>query len=107
MEKRNTVIIAADIVGYSRLVSDNEEAALERIRALFRDVIAPEIDRAQGRVIKFLGDGVLIEALSAQNAVEAALRIQQKVLASQKEQPDETKIRYRIGITSESLGEFQ
>ena len=100
MEKRNTVIIAADIVGYSRLVSDNEEAALERIRALFRDVIAPEIDRAQGRVIKFLGDGVLIEALSAQNAVEAALRIQQKVLASQKEQPDETKIRYRIGINS-------
>ena len=79
MEKRLTTIVAADLVGYSRLVANDEEEVISRFRDLRRDVIYPAISSAQARVIKTMGDGFLVEFPSPRAALKTAVFLQKAV----------------------------
>lgn len=72
-QRRLTTILAADVVGFSRLMGMDEEGTLNRIKALRRDVIEPKVQQRQGRIVKTTGDGFLIEFQSPVEAVRCAL----------------------------------
>jgi len=72
--RRIAAILAADVAGYSRLVGDDEEGTLTRLRVLRRELIDPAIAAHRGRVVKVMGDGILIEFASAVDAVRSAVR---------------------------------
>ncbi len=74
--RRLAAILAADVVGYSRLMGADEAGALGALRAMFADVFNPAVDAHRGRVVKLLGDGALVEFGSAVDAVDCALAIQ-------------------------------
>jgi adenylate cyclase len=90
MERRLAAILAADVVGYSRLMGKDETGTLSALKALRKDVFAPQVAAHKGRVVKLMGDGALVEFPSIVNAVDCAIAIQQE-LAGQ-------SIKLRIGI---------
>jgi TolB-like protein len=93
--RRLAAILAADVVGYSRLIGVDEAGTLARLTALRRDNVDPDIARHSGRLFKETGDGFLVEFASAVEAVTCAMEIQKQVDATAgKEQP----LRLRIGI---------
>jgi adenylate cyclase len=61
VQRRLAAILAADVVGYSALMSQNEEGALAQIKALQQDLLEPALRRHQGRLVKTTGDGFLVE----------------------------------------------
>ena len=69
MERRLTAIVAADVVGYSRLIRDNEAGTLASIKAHREDLIEPIVSARKGRIVKLMGDGLLIEFASAVDRV--------------------------------------
>ena len=77
--RRLAAIMMADVVGFSRLMSRDESGTLQRLRALWREVVFPEIEAADGRVIKTTGDGLLAEFKSTVRAVECAVAIQETI----------------------------
>jgi len=102
LRHRLAAILAADAVGYSRLMSADEHgtvAALDAARALFRS----QIETNQGRVVDTAGDSVLAVFETATGAVAAALAIQQALDAASSELPEERRMRFRIGV---HLGEI-
>ena len=76
-ERRLAAILAADIVGYSRLMDEDEAGALRAIERLREDLLEPEVRRWRGVVAKRLGDGWLTEFSSVSDAVNCALRVQE------------------------------
>ena len=76
VERRLAAIMAADIVGYSRLMEADEGGTLNRLKALRRDIIDPAIAGHSGRMVKLMGDGALVEFASAVDAVTCAIDIQ-------------------------------
>ena len=93
--RRLAAIVAADVVGYSRLIGADEIGTLARLAALRRDIVAHAIARHAGRLFKETGDGFLVEFASAVEAVTCALEIQKQVETKAGEgQP----LRLRIGI---------
>ena len=76
MERRLTAILAADVVGYSRLMGEDEVGTLERLKACWRELVDPAIDEHHGRMIKLMGDGALVEFGSIVDAVQCAAGIQ-------------------------------
>ena len=98
VERRLAAILAADVVGYTRLVSADEADALSRLSKLRRDVIEPNIAGHSGRLFKVMGDGFLAEFASAVQAVSCALAIQTETEAAASGFDDAQKIRLRIGI---------
>jgi adenylate cyclase len=74
--RRLAAIIVADVVGYSRLVGENENDALARLNVLRHEVIEPNITAHSGRLFKVMGDGFLVEFASAVQAVNCAIAIQ-------------------------------
>src|SRR5215469_834424 len=74
--RRLAAILAADVAGYSRLIGDDEEGTLNRIRAIRTDVIDPKISEHRGRIVKTTGDGVLVEFTSVVDALRCATEIQ-------------------------------
>jgi adenylate cyclase len=98
VERRLAAILAADVVGYSRLVSADEADALTRLGALRRDIIEPNIASHSGRLFKIMGDGFLAEFASAVQAVSCALAIQTETEAAASSFDDAQKMRLRIGI---------
>jgi len=94
VERRLAAILAADVVGYARLVGEDEAGTLAALKALRRDFIEPLIATHKGRVVKLMGDGFLIEFASAVDAVNAALAWQMGL-------PDTAEsrgLRFRIGV---------
>jgi len=77
--RRIAAILAADVTGYSRLVGDDEEGTLARLRALRRELIDPEIAAHRGRIVHVTGDGLLIEFASAIDAVRCAVAVQRSM----------------------------
>lgn len=69
MDRRLTAILAADMVGYSRLIEQNEAATHERLKAVIQDIFSPKIAAHNGRVVKTNGDGLLVEFPSFVEAV--------------------------------------
>jgi len=98
VERRLAAILAADVVGYSRLMSRDETGTLDRLRTLRRDVIDPEIAAHRGRLFKLMGDGLLAEFGSAVQAVSCAIAIQRAVEQAAAADDDASKLRLRIGI---------
>ena len=98
VERRLAAILAADVVGYSRLVSADETDALTRLGTLRRDIIEPNIASHSGRLFKTMGDGFLAEFASAVHAVSCALAIQAENEAAASGFDDTQKMRLRIGI---------
>ncbi|TGV12444.1 adenylate/guanylate cyclase domain-containing protein [Mesorhizobium sp. M8A.F.Ca.ET.173.01.1.1] len=98
-EKRKlAAILAADVVGYSRLASADEERTLARLRTLRSDLIDPTIAVHNGRVIKRTGDGALVEFRSVVDAVRCAVEIQNGMVERNAGVPQDRRIEFRIGI---------
>jgi len=95
--RRIAAILAADVAGFSRLVGDDEEGTLTRLRALRRELIDPEIGAHRGRIVRLMGDGILVEFASAVDAVRCAVAVQRGAAASADE-PPERRIQFRVGV---------
>ncbi len=93
MERKLSAVLATDIVGYSKLMEIDEEATLRVLKRHNEEVFNPEINRHGGRVVNLMGDGALVEFISAVEAVKCALAIQRAI-----EGNSETQIQLRIGI---------
>jgi adenylate cyclase len=98
MARRLAAILAADVVGYSRLMAADEAGTHARLKALRQDFIEPKIADHHGRVVKLTGDGTLVEFASVVDAVECAAAIQNGVAEREAELPGKQRIAFRIGI---------
>ena len=101
LQRRLTVVLSADVVGYSALMERDEAGTLERLKANRKAIFDPGVARHEGRIVKLMGDGVLVEFASVVSAVQCAIEIQRASAGA----PDAARsdpIRYRIGI---NLGE--
>jgi class 3 adenylate cyclase len=91
-------ILAADVAGYSRLMGADEEGTLERLKAHRRQLIDPKITEHHGRIVKTTGDGLLVEFASVVDAMRCAAEVQRGMLDREPDLPEESRIRFRIGI---------
>src|SRR3954454_18380438 len=96
--RKLAAILAADVVGYSRLASEDEDRTLARLRALRSDLIDPTIAVHNGRVIKRTGDGALVEFRSVVDAVRCAVEVQNGMVERNAGVPEDKRIDFRIGI---------
>jgi formylglycine-generating enzyme required for sulfatase activity/class 3 adenylate cyclase len=96
--RRLAAILAADMVAYSRLMEADESGTIARHRAHRKELIDPEIARHGGRIVKTMGDGVLVEFPSVVAAVACAVDIQRAMPGREARLPEDRRIRYRIGI---------
>lgn len=96
-QRRLAAIMAADVAGYSGLMSVDEEGTLLRLRRLRREVVAPTIQAHGGRLVKTTGDGFLIEFSSPVEAVRCAVEMQDALAAISAEDPAST-LQLRIGL---------
>jgi adenylate cyclase len=98
MERRLSAIMAADVVGYSRLMSVNEVGTLTALKDHRAQLIDPKIAQHQGRIVKLTGDGMLVEFPSVVNAVECATTIQREMRSRNADVPEDRRIEFRVGI---------
>lgn len=98
IHRRLAAILVADVVGYSRMMEANEVGTFEALKERRRHVLEPVVRAHGGRIVKLMGDGVLLEFPSAINAVEAALQLQLKMTEANVGIPAPRQIILRIGI---------
>ncbi len=98
VERRLTTILAADVVGYSRLMAADEAGTLTSLKALRRELIEPKTAEHHGRVVKLMGDGTLMEFGSVVDAVTFAVDVQRAIALRNTDVPEDQRITYRIGI---------
>jgi adenylate cyclase len=98
VERRLAAILIADVAGYSRLVGEDEEGTLERLKVLRRTVADPKIKEHRGRVVRTTGDGLLVEFVSVVDAVRCAVEVQHEMALRNAEMPASRRIEFRIGI---------
>ena len=96
--RKLVAILAADVVGFSRLTGADEDRTLARLRALRSDLIDPTIAVHHGRVVKRAGDGALVEFRSVVDAVRCAVEIQSAMVERNAGVPAERRIEFRIGV---------
>src|SRR5450755_1850974 len=96
--RKIAAILCADVVGYSRLASADEDRTLARLRALRSDLIDPTVSVHRGRVVKRTGDGLLVEFRSVVDAVRCAIEVQNAMVERNAGLPPERRIDFRIGI---------
>ena len=99
VERRLAAILAADVVGYSRLMGTDEEGTHAALTTIWRDVVDPRIEECKGKLVRRMGDGLVVEFQSATDAVVCALAIQEAMRAPPTEIPPERQIQLRMGIT--------
>ncbi|NNE21096.1 MAG: adenylate/guanylate cyclase domain-containing protein, partial [Rhizobiales bacterium] len=98
MERRLAAILASDMVGYSRLMEADEEGTIARQQAHRADLIDPAIARHRGRIVKSMGDGLLIEFNSVIDAVRCAVEVQEAMISRESQSAGDERIAYRVGI---------
>ncbi len=98
IQRRLAAILVADIVGYSRLMAADEGKTLARLKTLRADLLDPKISEYQGRIVKEMGDGLLLEFASVVDAVECAVAIQRAMAEREAAVAEDIRIRYRAGI---------
>jgi class 3 adenylate cyclase/TolB-like protein len=103
MERRLAAILAADVVGYSRLVGRNEAGTLAALKAHRQELIEGEIASRGGRIIKLTGDGMLVEFASVVAAVECAAAIQVGIAERNRGVPPHERIEFRIGVNLDEV----
>ena len=91
-------ILAADLAGYARLMSEDEDGTLGGLRAWRHQVADPRIRQRRGRIIKSTGDGFLVEFASVVDAVRCAVEMQREMAARNSDVPPERRLEFRIGI---------
>src|SRR5215475_6598822 len=96
--RKLAAILAADVVGFSRLTGADEDRTLARLRALRSDLIDPSIALHHGRVVKRTGDGSIIEFRSVVDAVRCAVEVQSGMVERNGGLPSEKRIEFRIGV---------
>ena len=96
--RKLAAILAADVVGFSRLTGADEDRTLARLRALRSDLIDPTIAVHNGRVVKRTGDGALVEFRSVVDAVRCAIEVQNGMVERNAGMPQDRRIEFRIGI---------
>jgi len=99
LERRLTTILAADVVGYSRLMGDDEAGTLTALKTLRRELVKPKETQYGGRTVKLMGDGALMEFASVVDAVAFAVEVQVAVAERNAEVPKDRQIVYRMGIS--------
>lgn len=102
VRRKLAAILAADVVGYSRLMETDEEGTLARVKAMRKDVIDPRIAEYGGRIFKTTGDGLLAGFPSAVDALRPAVDVQRAMARFNAASPESAGIALRIGI---SLGD--
>ena len=98
VQRRLAAILAADVVGYSRLIEADDAGTRARLRSLHSELINPQIATDGGRIVKTTGDGILVEFGSAVDAVQNALTIQLAMAERNAELPEEQRLVFRVGI---------
>jgi adenylate cyclase len=96
--RRLAAILAADIANYTRLMGADEEGTHNRVKAHLRELVNPKIREHQGRVVKYTGDGMLVEFASVIGAVRCAAEMQRGMIDRDAAHPDAHRIKFRIGI---------
>jgi adenylate cyclase len=86
-QRRLVAILAADVVGYSRLMEQDEAGTLAALKQRRREILNPLVAQHQGRIVKVMGDGVLVEFASAVNAVQCAVELQKRLAAANVDLP--------------------
>src|SRR6516164_8833897 len=99
-QRRLLAVLMADIVGYSRLMAENEADTFYRVKDLQSSLITPTTERNHGRVVKWTGDGCIGTFESAVDAVRAAIELQSGAAAAGASAADDRRIRFRIGINT-------
>jgi len=98
VERRLAAILAAAVVGYSRLMGADEKGTLIALRTIWAELFNPAVEQHRGRIVKMLGDGALVEFASAINAVECAVAIQNAMVERHAAASGQKQIEFRIGI---------
>ncbi|WP_162917215.1 adenylate/guanylate cyclase domain-containing protein [Dongia deserti] len=98
MERRLAAILAADVVGYTRLMEIDEAGTLDVLTARWRNILSPLLAEHHGRIVKLMGDGVLVEFASAVNAVRCAVDLQKRMEEANAGLAEDRKILLRVGI---------
>ena len=98
MERRLAAVLMADVVGYSRLMEEDEAGTLAALKERRVTVLGPTVRSHGGRIVKVMGDGVLVEFASATSAVAGALELQRRMAEANEPQPAGRRILLRIGI---------
>ena len=98
MERRLTAILAADVVGYSRLMGANEVGTLQNLQKHHAELIEPEVAAKHGRIVKLTGDGILVEFPSVVSAVDCACTVQRGMRTRNADVPEDRRIEFRMGI---------
>jgi adenylate cyclase len=98
VERRLAAILAADVVGYSRLMGQDEAGTLSILKERRRAILNPLVAQHHGRVVKVMGDGVLVEFASAVNAVVCAIELQEAMHDANGEVPEARRIKLRVGV---------
>jgi class 3 adenylate cyclase len=96
--RRLAAILAADVVGYSRLMGADEEGTHERFKAHLVELVDPKIREHRGRIVKTTGDGVLAEFASVVDAVRCAGEIQRAMADRDLDLAEARRLRFRIGV---------
>jgi adenylate cyclase len=97
-QRRLAAIVSADVVGYSRLMGADEAGTLEALRAHRTELVDPLITKHGGRIVKTMGDGLLLEFGSVVSATDCAVAIQKSMASRNSEVPEMRQIIFRIGI---------
>lgn len=98
IERKLAAILAADVVGYSRLIGADETGTLARLKMLRQEFIDPTIAEHRGRIVKLMGDGALVEFASVVDAVECGVAIQRGMAERNEDVPEDQRLQFRIGI---------
>ena len=97
-KRRLAAIVAADVVGYSRMMGQDEEGTLARLRGVLNDIVRPKVSEHGGHIVKTVGDGLLIEFASVVAAMRWAVDAQEAVGVSQADVARDRQIVFRMGI---------
>src|SRR5262249_37075920 len=97
-QRKLAAIVAADVVGYSRLMGRDESGTLARLRKNRSEHLHPVLAKYGGRLVKLTGDGALIDFASAVDALSAAIEFQQAIAKANKDQPADTALVFRMGL---------
>ena len=98
MERRLAAILSADVVGYSRLMGEDEVGTLNELKAHREALIDPNIAEHHGHIVKTTGDGMLVEFSSVVEAVQCAVEIQRGMAQRTAGSPEDRRIQFRVGI---------
>jgi adenylate cyclase len=98
MERRLTAILAADVVGYSRLMGSDEAGTLAQLKEVRHEVVKAKIAEHQGRIVKLTGDGILAEFPSVVSAVACAVELQRAMQTRTASMSDDRRIQFRVGV---------